>query len=154
MLFKTKNNKSNKHNNYQLVIDNNYKLMSDNKSDRSNININIIKKNSMEKIQENNLNNDTFVKEDYKEDEKRSEKMTQKSNENKEELPIKKQNFSWCKYILYLISFKTNDKMISFFEDLRTHLISEENIIQSYLDIYNLMKINDIPKKDIFISKK
>ncbi len=150
----SKPDKINMHNNYKLDIYNNYKLMSHNKSDRSNININTIKKNSMEKIQENNSNDDTFVEEDYKEDEKRSEKMSQKSSVNKEELPIKKQNFSWCKYILYLISFKTNDKMISYFEDLRAHLISEENIFQSYLDIYNLMKVNDIPKKDIFISKK
>ena len=66
------------------------------------------------------------------------------------ELPIKKRNFNWFKYIWYLICCRSNDKAISYFENIRTSLISEENIIQNYLDIYNLLKINGIPKKDIF----
>ena len=40
---------------------------------------------------------------------------------------------------------KYNPK-ISFYEDLRTKLISEENIIQNYIDIYNLLEVNKIKK--------
>ena len=67
-----------------------------------------------------------------------------------EQLPIKKQNFKWLKYIWYLICCRSNDKVITYFENLRASLISEENIIQNYLDIYKLLKINGIEKKDIF----
>ena len=71
-----------------------------------------------------------------------------RNEENKEEeLPIKKQNFKWFKYIWYLICCRSNDKMISYYESIRSSLISEENIIQNYLDIYKLLKINGIPKK-------
>ena len=67
-----------------------------------------------------------------------------------DQLPIKKQNFSWFKYIWYLICCRSNDKIITYFENLRASLISEENIIQNYLDIYKLLKINGVEKKDIF----
>ena len=73
-----------------------------------------------------------------------------KNQENLEELAIKKHNFKYYKYIWYLISCKSNNKLFSYFENLRTSLISEENIIQNYLDIYKLLKINGIEKKDIF----
>ena len=77
-----------------------------------------------------------------------------KSQDNEEDLSLKKQNFNWFKYLWYLISCRSNDKMMSYYEDLRSSLISEENIIQSYLDIYKLLKINGIEKKDIFNSIK
>ena len=80
-----------------------------------------------------------------------TEKNTKEINE---ELPIKKHNFNWFKYIWYLICCKSNDKTISYFENIRSSLISEENIIQNYLDIYKLLKINGIPKKDIFNNLK
>ena len=81
-------------------------------------------------------------------------KREKNDKENIEELPIKKQNFNWFKYIWYLICCKSNDKTISYFENIRSSLISEENIIQNYLDIYKLLKINGIPKKDIFNNNK
>jgi hypothetical protein len=81
-------------------------------------------------------------------------KTEKNDKENIEDLPIKKQNFNWFKYIGYLICCRSNDKMISYFENIRSSLISEENIIQNYLDIYKLLKINGIPKKDIFNNNK
>ena len=69
---------------------------------------------------------------------------------NEEDLHIKRHNFKWFKYIWYLICCKSNDKMIGYWENIRNCLISEENIIQNYLDIYKLLKINGIKKKDIF----
>ena len=52
-----------------------------------------------------------------------------------------------------MICCGTNDKKISYYENVRTSLISEENIIQSYLDIYQLLKVNNIEKKSIFNKK-
>ena len=77
-----------------------------------------------------------------------------KIQENEATLGIKNQNFNWFKYIWYLICCRSNNKMISYYENLRSSLISEENIIQNYLDIYKLLKINGIEKKDIFNSIK
>ena len=73
-----------------------------------------------------------------------------KIQENEGTLGINNQNFNWFKYIRYLICCGSNDKMISYYENIRESLISEENIIQNYLDIYKLLKINGIEKRDIF----
>ena len=67
-----------------------------------------------------------------------------------ENRPIEKQNFNWLQYIWYLICCKRNNSNISYYENFRSKLISEENIIQTYLDIYQLMKTNSIYKKDSF----
>ena len=78
-------------------------------------------------------------------------KTLEKKLQNDEgELPIKRHNFNWFKYIWYLICFKSNDNVIGYWENIRNSLISEENIIQNYLDIYSLLKINGIEKKDVF----
>lgn len=69
------------------------------------------------------------------------------SNENKQ---INKQNFNWFKYLLYLITWGRSDVKIAYYETFRAKLISEENIIQNYLDIYKLLKINNLPTKDLF----
>ena len=53
-----------------------------------------------------------------------------------------------------MICCGSNNKKIRYYENIRETLISEENIIQNYLDIYNLLKINNIPKKDILITKE
>ena len=57
-----------------------------------------------------------------------------------------KRNFNWFSYIKYMVSCGKNNPKISFYEDFRTKLISEENIIQNYIDIYNLLDINKIKK--------
>ena len=67
--------------------------------------------------------------------------------------PIEKQNFTWCQYIRYLICCRRKDHKILFYEDFRAKLISEENIIQNYLDIYQLLRINNIMRKSIFNKK-
>ena len=50
----------------------------------------------------------------------------------------------------YLICCCSNNKFIQHYEKIRESLISEENIIQNYIDIYNLLKIDGINKKSIF----
>ena len=64
--------------------------------------------------------------------------------------PIEKQNFTWLKYIWYMICCGKNDKKIAYYETFRARIISEENIIQNYLDIYKLLKINNIPNRILF----
>ena len=60
--------------------------------------------------------------------------------------PNEKQNFKWFSYIKYMALCGKNNPKISFYEDFRTKLISEENIIQNYIDIYNLLDVNKIIK--------
>ena len=66
------------------------------------------------------------------------------NNDDSENRPLEKKEFNWFKYIWYLICCGTNDKKISYYEDFRSKLISEENIIQNYLDIYKLLKKNNL----------
>ena len=54
--------------------------------------------------------------------------------------PIEKQNFTWFKYFWYLLNLKKNNNRILYYETFRAQLISEENIIQTYLDVYKLLK--------------
>ena len=73
------------------------------------------------------------------------------TTEKKDELdskPLEKQNFNWCKYLGYLICCGRNDKQITYYEEFRAKLISEENIIQNYMDTYKLLKACNIQKSD------
>ena len=85
---------------------------------------------------------------------KKYKNSQQKGKKNKEKKSTKKYDFNWFQYISYLICCGSNNKIITYFEDTRASLISEENIIQSYLDVYKLLKLNGIPKKDIFTKYK
>ena len=115
------------YNNSRIPYINKYKKANNSCNEKSQIeNLEILKKSARIKALENN------------------------EIENKEELPINKQNFNWFRYIWYLICCRSNDNMITYYENIRSSLISEENIIQNFLDIYQLLKINGIPKKDIF----
>ena len=55
-------------------------------------------------------------------------------------------NFNWFSYIKFMVLCGKNNPKISYYVDFRTKLISEENIIQNYIDIYNLLDINKIRK--------
>ena len=78
----------------------------------------------------------------------------EKKENSEDNSSIQKQNFTWIKYIWYLLSCKTNDKKIDYYETFRAKLISEENIIENYLDIYKLLKINNIQKKTTILEKE
>ena len=69
-------------------------------------------------------------------------KNEKEDNVDWENRPIEKQNFNWFHYIYYLICCQKNNPKISYYEDFRAKLISEENIIQAYLDVYQLLKAN------------
>ena len=75
-------------------------------------------------------------------------KNEKSDNVDCENIPLKKQNFNWFNYMHYLICCQRNNPKISYYEDFRAKLISEENIIQSYLDVYQLQKAYNLPKKE------
>ena len=66
------------------------------------------------------------------------------------EKPIKKQKFSWCNYILYIMFFKNKNFKIKFYEYFRAQILSEESIIQNNLDIYKLLNHCNIKRNALF----
>ena len=76
--------------------------------------------------------NDLFSKE---------KKNNQKSDTRKDKKSTKKNGFTWFKYAWYILHCGKNNPKISYFYDFRIKLISEENIIQNYFDMNNLLKI-------------
>ena len=65
----------------------------------------------------------------------KKEKKDENENEN-ENKPLEKQNFNWCNYLGYLICCEKTNKNMSYYKEFRARLISEENIIQNYMDVY------------------
>ena len=82
----------------------------------------------------------------------KDENTTEKKDDF-ENRPLEKQNFNCCKFLGYLICCGRNDPKMKYYEDFRAKLISEENIIQNYLDTYKLLKHCNI-KKTAFSSKE
>ena len=64
----------------------------------------------------------------------------EKIEQKKVFIPVGKQNFSYCSYVKYLINMKKKNPNITYYENFRTEIISEENILQYHLDIYELLK--------------
>ena len=123
-----------------------------NKSTISNSNLNLKYFNENKKInQRNKMKNKKPIetKGDYIHNESiENEKEENEKNENnKEKSRIKKQKFNWFKFIWYSIICCNKNKIIEHYKKIRKNLISEENIIQNYFDIYNLLHINGLPKK-------
>ena len=50
--------------------------------------------------------------------------------------PTEKQNFSWFQYIKYMIYCSKNSPTISYYEEFRAKIISEESIIKNHLDLF------------------
>ncbi len=63
-----------------------------------------------------------------------------KTKNNKEEgiKPITKQNFTWFNYLFYILTFELKNPKISYYENFRKEVISEENIIQNHINIFKL----------------
>ena len=89
-----------------------------------------------------NDNRDTFSR-------NLKDEMTTEKKEDSEGKPLEKQHFNWFKYLGYLICCGKNDKKLSYYEDFRAKLISEESIIQNYMDTYKLLKACNIKKSSI-----
>ena len=83
---------------------------------------------------DNYRNRDRDIDRDNHRDRNRDRDRDRDSN-SQEESSMKKKKFNWFKYIWYLICCGSNDKNIKYYENIRSSLISEENLIQNYLDI-------------------
>ena len=68
--------------------------------------------------------------------------------------PINKINYNCIKYLWYSIPCGKTDNKIDYYENFRSKLISEEGIIQNYLDVYKLLKLNHIEKDELVVNNK
>jgi hypothetical protein len=73
-----------------------------------------------------------------------------KEDENQ---PLEKQKFNYFSYIKYMICCGKNNPKISYYEDFRNQVISEENMVQYHLDIYKLLKTCNIENKSSIMLK-
>ena len=75
-----------------------------------------------------------------------------KTKNNKEEgiKPITKQNFTWFNYLFYILTFELKNPKISYYENFRKEVISEENIIQNHINIFKLLRACKIENLDPF----
>ena len=133
--------------NYQIPKENDK-----NKSTISNSNLNLKYFNENKKMnQRNQMKNKKPIetKGDYIHNEsiENEKEENEKNEDNKEKSRIKKQKFNWFKFIWYSIICCNKNNFIEHYKKIRKNLISEENIIQNYFDIYNLLHINGLPKK-------
>ena len=62
---------------------------------------------------------------------------------------INKQEFSFLKYIYYIL-FCKNDPKIKYYENFRIQIISEENIIQNHFNIYKLLQVCELKNLNPF----
>ena len=73
--------------------------------------------------------------------------------ENEENQTIAKQNFTYFEYIKYIICCKKNNIKMLYYEDLRHNIISEENLLQYYIDIYQLLKVCKIDQNPSLVKR-
>ena len=125
------------------------------------LNKNYTEKKRIYKFNEIKLQGENFFKLKKKNAKKKNyeakEKRSEKSKKNKKmktfekikkieiiAKSIKKNNFTWINYFCHLILCKKYNKSIKYFEDFRAQIISEENLFQNYLDIFQLLKICNV----------
>ena len=112
-----------------------------------NNNNNIMETQRVNKSQKLELYNDNIS--DLQKAINRNDFNKRKKNENINK-PIKKNNFTLFNYFYYLITFKRCNPKIKFYEDFRAQLISEENLLQNYSDIYKLLKACNIESHNCY----
>ena len=110
------------------------------------------KSNNNNKALNNNENNKKIISSDSFN--KNSINLYAKDIKDEKFKRIRRQKFSYCIYIKYIISCKKNNRMISYYEDFRNVIISEENLLQNHLDIYQLLKVCNINTISPFSSSK
>ena len=139
---------------------------------RRNDNINIIRQSNYIKDKKNvnyyyrNKNNLGFISNEIRSEKNELFKTKEKrildlnKNDKPENIddidnnkPINKINYNCIKYLWYSIPCGKTDSKIDYYENFRAKLISEETIIQNYLDVYRLLKLNNITKKVDFSGK-
>ena len=69
-------------------------------------------------------------------------------------IPNKKINFYWLQYIWYMICCGTSNKNITYYENFRQRILSEENIIVSHYNLYKLISLLSLDNCDELILDK
>ena len=92
-----------------------------------------------------------FNKNCYEIKDNKSEKSIKSIKNDNTIKSIRKNKFTWLNYFYYFLSFKNCNNKIKFYEDFRAQIISEENLLQNYSDIFKLLKICNIERPDPFI---
>ena len=63
-------------------------------------------------------------------------------------------NFCWCQYIWYMICCGTSNKNITYYEEFRQKILSEENMIVSNYNLYKLISLLGLDNSDELILDK
>ena len=63
----------------------------------------------------------------------------------------KHNNFCWCQYIWYMITCGTSNKNITYYEEFRQKILSEENMIVSNYNLYKLISLLGLDNNDELI---
>ena len=58
-----------------------------------------------------------------------------------------KSEFNFCKFLLYIICCSKNNKKMSYIDELRYKILSEETIVQSYLNSREIKKLSNFLKQ-------
>ena len=154
MNFKNDKNNFNNKNNKDLFFKRNVLLnkyyynyfneKSEKKENNENDNINIYSKkkshnNKLHLFDDGyNINNKKKLNQKTYNKKSRQRKITDKNSESDENNDNDKE-FKFCKYLGYMICCKRKNKTLNYYEHFRIKIISEENIINNYFDVYNLL---------------
>ena len=59
------------------------------------------------------------------------------------EIKEQKLKFNFCNYICYELSCKKKNNKLYMYDNFRTNIICEEYFLRNYINIYNLLKMNE-----------
>ena len=90
--------------------------------------------NTIFSLRRNYLKNYIDNKDKYSSEMNNINNINDKYNKNK---------YNFCKFLSYIICCGTNNKKMNYVEELRYKILSEETIVQNYL---NLKKMNKLPE--------
>ena len=130
---------------------NNRKISEDKKSEDKKIiskRINVIKNNIGEETnRNNNVNNseqNVIIEQKKSEGFEKLKRMSTRNNIKRDFALInKKDSFNCFDYFFYIIACKQINSKIKYYEELRRLIISEECMIQNYLNIYKLLEVHN-----------
>ena len=124
----------------------NDKIKSGNEIKKGNDNFEVSTKRNIFNI-ENNNSNLTIINQSKNKSANIKDILERKnlkdSKENKYNNKIKDEEIGWSKFFCYLIQFKKNNPKMQYYKELREQIISEESLFQNYINIINLLKINN-----------
>lgn len=124
----------------------NDKIKSGNEIKKGNDNFEVSTKRNIFNI-ENNNSNLTIINQSKNKSANIKDILERKnlkdSKDNKYNNKIKDEEIGWSKFFCYLIQFKKNNPKMQYYEELREQIISEESLFQNYINIINLLKINN-----------